>query len=297
MSMDRRRFLNAALVGAGGVLLDGTASLAQAPSPFALRPLGQTGLNVSLIGAGTGMRGWMRNSNQTRAGKESFSTLIRHAYERGVRVFDCADLYGTHPYLAEALTGVPREDYVIITKIWWQQRGLPEQDRPGPKASVERFRQELRTDYVDLVLLHCVTDPNWQQTEEWQMDELSELKSDGVIRAHGVSVHSIGALESCISSPWVDSVNARINAYGDKMDDRDPAVVAEVLKRLHDAGKGVVGMKLIGEGQYRDDPLKRDESIKYVLGLGSVDTMVVGFEKPEEIDDFADRVANALAAQ
>ena len=202
MSMDRRRFLNATLVGAGGVLLDGTASLAQAPSPFALRPLGQTGLNVSLIGAGTGMRGWMRNSNQTRAGKESFSTLIRHAYERGVRVFDCADLYGTHPYLAEALTGVPREDYVIITKIWWQQRGLPEQDRPGPKASVERFRQELRTDYVDLVLLHCVTDPNWQQTEEWQMDELSELKSDGVIRAHGVSVHSIGALESCISSPW-----------------------------------------------------------------------------------------------
>ncbi|MHC4806992.1 MAG: hypothetical protein ACYTBX_12155, partial [Planctomycetota bacterium] len=62
------------------------------------------------------------------------------------------------------------------------------------------------------------------------------------------------------------------------------------LKALHKQGKGVVGMKLIGEGSFRDSDEKRDESVRYVLGLGCVDTMVVGFEKVQEIDDFAARV-------
>ena len=66
--------------------------------------------------------------------------------------------------------------------------------------------------------------------------------------------------------------------------------VPGVLKKIHDAGKGVVGMKLVGEGRLRDDPVKRDESIKYVLGLGCVDLLNVGFEKLEEVDDFAARV-------
>jgi predicted aldo/keto reductase-like oxidoreductase len=126
------------------------------------------------------------------------------------------------------------------------------------------------------------------------MDLLADLKSKGVIKAHGVSIHSVGALKACVQTKWVDSVHSRINAYGDSMDSRDPSVVAAVLKQIHDAGKGVVGMKLIGEGRYRNDPEKRDRSIRYVLGLGCVDTMIVGFEKPEEIDDFATRVKSAL---
>jgi predicted aldo/keto reductase-like oxidoreductase len=93
----------------------------------------------------------------------------------------------------------------------------------------------------------------------------------------------------------VDSIHTRINAFGDSMDDKNPAVVAEVLKTARANGKGVVGMKLVGEGRYRNDPAKRDESIKYVMGLNAVDTMIVGFEKPEEVDDFASRVKKVLA--
>ena len=122
------------------------------------------------------------------------------------------------------------------------------------------------------------------------MDGLAKLKDKGVIRAHGVSCHSVAALEAAAAEPWVDSVHTRINPYGMRMDDK-PEKVVPVLKKLHAAGKGVVGMKIIGEGQLRNEPEKRDESARFVLGLGCVDILNIGFEKIEEIDDFAGRVS------
>ena len=154
---------------------------------------------------------------------------------------------------------------------------------------VERFLRELNTDYIDFGLLHCVVSQKWPDELGKQMDILAKLKKKGLIRAHGVSCHSLTALQTCVNEPWVDSVHARINAFGTKMDG-PPEKVAPVLKALHEAGKGVVGMKLIGEGAFRNSDEKRDESVRYVLGLGTVDTMVVGFEKIEEVDDFDARV-------
>ncbi len=282
---------------AGGVLL-GTKLACRGPAvqpeiatfdPYARVPLGKTQIKVSRVGFGTGMRGWMRESNQTRLGKEKFESLLRAAYERGIRLFDAADLYGTHPYMASALGKIARNNYVVVSKIWWQPNGLPEKQRPGTEVVVERFLKELNTDYIDVILLHCVTSANWPGQVSEQMDVLAKLKKKGIIRAHGVSCHSLEALEAAVNQPWVDSVHARINAYGENMDG-PPDEVAGVLRKLHLAGKGVVGMKLIGAGQFGNSDEKRNESIRYVLGLGCVDTMVVGFEKVEEIDDFAARV-------
>jgi len=125
------------------------------------------------------------------------------------------------------------------------------------------------------------------------MDLLEELKAKGLIKAHGVSCHAVSALESAARSDWVDVVHTRINHLGTKMDDR-PDVVVPVLKKIHEAGKGVVGMKLIGEGAFRNDPQLRDQSIEFVLRSGCVDVMIVGFEVTEEIDDFKKRVATTL---
>ena len=222
-------------------------------------------------------------------GKEKFQALIRAAYDRGVRVFDLADLYGTHPYLLPALDGVPRDQFSIFTKIWFRPGGIPDSDRPDADVVISRFLKEIGTDYLDLVLLHCVESPKWPQELRKQMDIMAKLKEKGVIRAHGVSCHTLGALEAAAEEPWVDSVHARVNPYGMVMDDK-PDKVAPVLKKLHQAGKGVVGMKIIGEGRLRSDEEKRDASTKYVLGLGCVDVLNVGFEKAEEIDDFAARV-------
>ena len=95
--------------------------------------------------------------------------------------------------------------------------------------------------------------------------------------------------ETAAGEPWVESVHARINPYGMSMDGL-PGTGVPVLKIIHAAGKGVVGMKLIGEGRLRHDDARRDASVKFVLGLGCVDILNVGFEKVSEIDDFAARV-------
>ncbi len=294
MKMKRREFLERSAVGVGGLLLG--ARLARAAEPVAKRcdpyervRLGQTGLKVSRTCMGTGMTGGQRQSNQTRMGKERFEALIRDAYERGVRVFDLADLYGTHPYVIPALNKIPRQDFTIFTKIWWRSGGLPEKERPDSDVVIERFLKELKTDYIDLVLLHCVESPTWPKDLSKQMEILATLKKKGAIRAHGVSCHSLVALEAAAEEPWVDSVHARINPYGTKMDG-PPEKVVPALQKIHRAGKGVVGMKLIGEGAFRNSDEQRNKSVQFVLGLGCVDVLNVGFEKTEEIDDFAARV-------
>ncbi len=293
--MKRREFLVRSVAGVGGLLLaGGCAETGEKKTvayydPYERVPLGKTKILVSRVGLGTGMRGGNRQSNQTRMGREKFETLIRQSYERGIRLFDAADLYGTHPYVGRVLKDMPRNDYAIVSKIWWRRGGLPEPQRPDADVVVERFLKELDSDYIDLVLLHCVVSSKWPEELAGQMDALAKVKKKGLIRAHGVSCHSLPALQACIDEPWVDSVHARINAYGTKMDGT-PEKVAGVLRQLHKAGKGIVGMKLIGEGSFRDSDEKRDESVRYVLNLGCVDAMVVGFEKIEETDDFAARV-------
>ena len=300
MEMKRREFLARSIAGMGGFLLSTRCkSIAENKpemfDPYERVPLGKTKIKVSRIGFGTGMRGGGRQSNQTRMGREKFETLLQASYERGVRLFDAADLYGTHPYLGRALKKMPRKDYAIVSKIWWRRGGIPEKERPDAEVVIERFLKELNTDYIDLILLHCVVSEKWPDELSKQMNILAKLKKKGLIRAHGVSCHSLAALQACVKEPWVDSVHARINAYGTKMDG-PPERVAPVLKKLHEAGKGVVGMKLIGEGSFRNSDEKRDESVRYVLGLGCVDAMVIGFEKTEEIDDFAARVRKVPVA-
>jgi aryl-alcohol dehydrogenase-like predicted oxidoreductase len=300
MKIKRRDFLKQSALGVGAMVAGaGLGNAAETKTsrfdPYETVPLGKTKLKMGRLCMGTGVKGGNRSSNQSRMGKEKFEALIQGAYERGVRVFDLADLYGTHPYLLPALKSIPRQDYMIISKIWWRPGSLPEKDRPDADVVVPRFLKELGTDYIDLILLHCVTSARWPEELQKQMNILANFKQRGAIRAHGVSCHSLEALETAAAEPWVDSVHARINPYGMSMD--GPAEkVAPVLKRLHAAGKGVVGMKLIGEGKLRDDDAKRDESVRYVLGLGCVDILNVGFEKVEEIDDFAARVCKVERA-
>jgi aryl-alcohol dehydrogenase-like predicted oxidoreductase len=298
MKIGRRHFIKQSALGVGSVLAGASLARAKGSIPVRFDPyeqvtLAKTGIKMSRVCMGTGVKGGVRegkrSSAQVRMGKENFQALIQGAYERGVRVFDLADMYGTHPYLIPALKSIPRKDYVIISKIWWNKGGIPESERPNADVVIERFLKEMGTDYIDLVLLHCVTSADWNKDLADYMDRLSKLKQKGVIRAHGVSCHHLNALETAAAEPWVDSVHARINPYGMSMD--GPAdKVAPVLKKIHDADKGVVGMKIIGEGKLRDDDEKRHESVRYVLGLGCVDILNVGFEKIEEVDDLASRV-------
>ncbi len=297
-NLTRRQFIATVSAGAGTVLLGSTASgmlaCSSKPStdPFQLVTLGKTGIKTTLLGMGTGFNGGNRSSAITRAGNAE--SMIRYAWDKGIRYFDCADSYGTHPFMAKALKDIPREKYTLCTKIWVTPGTIPETERPDADIVVSRFLKELNTDYIDIVQIHCMTSAGWTTEFGKQMEILENLKSKGVIRAHGVSVHSFEALEAAAASPWVDVIHVRINPFGAAMDSKDPAQVTPIIEKMHKSGKGVIGMKLIGGGNFRNDPEKIDQSLKFVLGLKTVDMIIIGFEKPEQVDNYIERVTNAL---
>lgn len=262
-------------------------------NPTAIVPLGEA-LNACRVSCGTGMRGSPgRETNQTRLGKEQFEALLNHAYDRGIRQFDMADMYGTHGYVGRALKGKPREEIQLVTKIWTHPGWIPETERPLADVLVKRFLDELQTDYIDVVQIHGMGSSKWNVKERKQMDALSKLKEEGLIRAHGVTLHSIAAMKVASEEPWVDVVHARVNPVGHQTDG-PMAEVVPLLKKIHASGKGIIGMKLIGEGTFDLD--QRGETLKFVMDLGCVDCMTVGFEKAEQIDTFLASVEGRLAA-
>jgi len=294
----RRAFVGT-LAGGAGLIIAGKRLIASPPAgesisidPFKIITLGKSGIKTTLLGMGTGFNGFNRSSAITRAGNAEL--MIEYAFDKGIRFFDCADTYGTHPYAMRALKDIPREKYTLGTKMWVTRGGIPEPERPDADVVVDRFRKELNTDYIDLIQIHCMMSGSWTDEHKKQMDILENLKAKGIIRAHGVSVHSFQALEAAASSPWVDVIHVRINPFGVSMDSNDPEQVVPVVKKMHDSGKGIIGMKLIGNGSFSNDSDKVDQSIRYVLGLGTVDMVIIGFEKPEQIDNYVSRIEKCI---
>jgi predicted aldo/keto reductase-like oxidoreductase len=298
-NLTRRQFVTTSLMAGAGTMLLGKTGLSfpnnstvRSSDPLQIITLGNSGLKSTLIGMGTGFSAYNRSSSIIRAGVAE--SMIRSAYEKGIRFFDCADSYGTHPYVSSALKGIPRDNYLISTKMWLDRGGIPEPERPDANIVLDRFRKELNTDYIDLVQIHCQTDGKWPDKHKKQMDILENLKAKKIIRAHGVSIHSMEAMGACVESPWPDVVHVRVNPYGESMDNADPQVVIPLIEKLHKSGKGIIGMKLIGNGKFRNDSDKITASLKYVLGLGTVDLLIVGFELPEQIDNYIGRVEKEL---
>jgi len=244
--------------------------------------LGSTGIKTSRLAMGTGTVGSGHHSHQTALGIKGLSDLLLNGYDRGLRFFDAADSYGSHPHVAEALKHVQRDKVTVLTKTWAR-------DPATARADLDRFRRELGTDYLDVCLMHCLTEADWTERYKGVMDVLSEAKEKGTIRAHGCSCHSIEALRAAAKSPWVEIDLARINPIGASMD-ADPATVVAVLKEMKAAGKAVVGMKILGQGDLRN---RQDEAIKYALSLGLLDAFTIGAESKAEQEDLIRRISAA----
>ena len=288
--MRRREFLVRSATAAGAVWLSSQTifkaiaeqTLPQKFSASDVVTLGHTGIKTSRLAMGTGTVGVEHHSHQTALGVKGLSDLLLNGYDHGLRFFDAADSYGSHPHVAEALKHVKRDQVTVLTKSWAR-------DASGMRADLDRFRKELGTDYLDVCLMHCVTEADWTDRYRGAMDVLSEAKQKGIIRAHGCSCHSIDALRAAAKSPWVEIDLARINPIGAAMD-ADPATVVSVLKEMKASGKAVVGMKILGQGALRN---RQDEGIKYALSLVLLDAFTIGAENKQEQEDLIRRIAAA----
>lgn len=283
--MKRRRFLQFSAAGSALLasfpyeLLAGDKKL----HPSDRVKLGDTGIEMSRMAMGTGTRGFGGASDQTRRlGIKGLPDLLLSAYDEGINFWDTADQYGSHPHVGEALKKVDRENVVILTKT-------NSTSHQGIRNDLDRFRKELGTDYLDIVLLHAITDPEWNSKMKGAMEALSEAKEEGIIRAHGISCHSIGALQAAADEPWVDVDLARYNPGGVAMD-ADVPKVTEVLRRMRKNGKALIGMKVYGQGQLTD---RMDECLQFHTGSGLFHNFTLGIESYEQLKDIQTRLPEA----
>jgi predicted aldo/keto reductase-like oxidoreductase len=287
----RRQFLgqSAAALGAAALAVNASSARERPTGPGSLVTLGKSGVKTSLLGIGTGSVGVKRSSNQVKLGQEKFTKLLGHAFDRGVTYIDTADQYGSHIFVREAIKThkIPREKLFIQTKT----RAL---NAEVAKADLERFREELGTDHIDSLLMHCMTKQSWPTDMRPVMDVLDNAKAKGWVKAVGVSCHGLPPLQAAAATDWIDIDLARINPVGVKaVMDAAPEVVSALLKQMHDKGKGILGMKILGEGRFKTVEQQR-ESLRFVLGLGCVDAFVIGFESPKQIDEICGLIEDVL---
>ena len=275
--MNRRTFLNLGLTAAGAVGLPAAPAGVEASDRIWLGPMKTP---VTRLAVGTGTNGVGGSSNQTRKlGLGGLADLLQAAWDQGVRFWDSADQYGTHPHVRQALKRVPRDSVAVLSKT----RASSEQEAC---ADLDRFRRELGTDYIDILLLHCMTEADWPERMKGVMAAIAEARERGIVRTHGVSCHSLEALEAAAAHPWAQVVLARINPAGVAMDG-PPQTVLPVLRRIKAAGKGVIGMKILGVGRLRS---RVEECLRYALSLDCVDCFTIGCESREELSDLAGRI-------
>jgi aryl-alcohol dehydrogenase-like predicted oxidoreductase len=278
--MNRRNFLRNA--AAGTIALQALANGTKKYGTDRVK-LGPRGVELSRLAMGTGTDGVGGSSNQTRKlGMAGLANLFDAAYDQGVTFWDSADQYGTHPHVKEALKRVKRERVTILSKT----HASTEKEM---RADLDRFRRELGTDYIDILLLHCMMDDDWPERKKGAMAVISEAQEQGIVRTHGTSCHTLGALKAAARNPWVEVDLARINPAQAQMD-ADPATVISVLKQMKAAGKGVIGMKILGAGALRN---RVDESLQFALSLDCVDCFTIGSESRAEMEDLLRKIPAA----
>jgi len=296
--LSRRKFIKitagaAATVTAIPGLLQ--AGAAQPPKPATdMVMLGQSGLKVSRLGMGTGSHS---GRVQRELGQEGFNNLVKHALEQGITFFDTADNYGEiHEMLGKAIKNVDREKIQIQSKLSWGKFD-------DPLREIDRCRKEVGTDYFDSLLIHCVTEGDWVEKQKKLKDMFDQAKEKQLIRACGVSIHGLEPLTAASTFHWGDIRLVRVNHKGSVMDKpagsswEQPADVDAVVQKIdmmHKAGKGIIGMKLVGDGTFTDAAV-REQAIKFVMGLACVDAVVIGFKTPAEIDEAITNMNKYLA--
>jgi predicted aldo/keto reductase-like oxidoreductase len=253
--------------------------------------LGKTGIKLSRLGFGTGSN---NGHTQTAQGRAAFTDLIHYAYDQGITHIDTAQAYATFGMIGDAIKGLPREKLFIQSKV----DGQPE----DVLAVIDQHRKAFNTDYVDSMLIHYMRRGQW--ADEWKrvMEAFDQAKEKKWIRAKGVSCHTLPALRAAVATDWTEVHLVRVNPQGSYTDaegdvwgdsGNDIAPVMREIKTMHAKGRGVIGMKICGNGTFTD-PADREKSIRYAMACREIDAVVIGFKNRREIDEAIERINRAL---
>jgi aryl-alcohol dehydrogenase-like predicted oxidoreductase len=235
-------------------------------------PLGNTGLRVSRLCLGTGSSGMGSTSVQGRQSPEGYAELLFTAYRRGLNFWDTADNYGTHPHVRRALQSVPRDQVVIATKVYSATPAALNDD-------VARCLAELDTPWIDIMLMHEVDSPEDWSRKRLCVQALHAWKREGLLKAVGVSTHSIEVLEALVVDPLVEVVFTNYNKANEHMDAAREDY-EKALRTAYAAGKGVYVHKTLNEGKLAH---RYEEMLDWNLNQPFIHSVAMGITSPEEL--------------
>ncbi len=179
------------------------------------RQFGRTGLKVSAVGFGC----WEIGGTYGRIDESQFQRAVAQAIDSGIICFDTAEAYGmgvSEEALARALGG-RRNNVVIATKFGVGYEEMPnrrDSSRERVLASIDKSLQRLRTDHVDVYLVHW-PDPNTPLDET--MRALDDVVRQGKVRFIGVSNFRLAQIEECARLRRIDVVQYAWNMFDRRM--------------------------------------------------------------------------------
>lgn len=254
------------------------------PAALPTRPLGRTGLDVSILGLG--------GHHVAVSGSEANARrLVEAALEEGINFFDTAESYGggsSEYWLGMALAGV-RKAIVLMTKTYAPAERSAESARRHLEGSLSR----LKTDYLDLWQLHSVRsveDVDRAFGPGGAMEFIQEARRQGTVRFIGVTGHVTPAANRRALEYWDRGIKFDVMQMPlNPMDYHQQSFTREVLPMLVERGIGVIAMKTSADGALLREGLATiDECQRYVWSL-PVSLAVVGMERPELVRENARR--------
>lgn len=238
-------------------------------APDELNKLGQTTLLVSPIGLGTVKFGRDTDVRYPSSFKipeyTELDKLIGFAKDLGINFLDTAPAYGSSEETLGRLLQRTRKDWIICTKIGEQYsngQSRFEFSRTANLRSIEQSLHYLKTDYLDIVLIHLGAEDADTLRHSDAVNTLIKLKEDGKVRYIGASTKTVeGGL---LALEALDLVMVTYNPQ----DTSQLAVLEEASKK----GKGVIIKKALASGHAN----KVKENLKFVLEHPSVSSAIVG---------------------
>ena len=251
--------------------------------------LGRTGISVTPVGMGTLTMGFSQKNLDIETG----SRVIVHAVEQGINFLDTAQYYDTYRYLRPALDEIRRRklDFPVICSK------TLEEGYAGTEAAVQECLEQLDIDTIDLFLLHEVrgTEDFYARKDAWRA--LCDLKSNGHIKAIGISTHHVDACAEMAEIANCDVVFTLINRDGMGIrKGSEPGTREEMeaaIRKCADAGKGIFTMKAFGGGNLIHD---YRSCLEYAAGIAGNTSVMIGMADTDQVDRAVEFFSGCLSA-
>ena len=238
--------------------------------------LGSTGIRVSPLGLGTVKFG--RNTDIKYPDTfdipddNTISNLLSLARDLGINLLDTAPAYGSSEERLGRLLRGQRAEWIISTKVGeYYEKGVSTYSFTPQDTikSVNESLQKLKTDYLDIVLIHSDGKDTYIIEQTGIIETLSRLKEKGIIRAFGLSGKTLEGNMAALSVS--DLV---MMTYNPAYDEERP-----VIDKAYETGKGVLIKKAFESGH----SINPQESIRFVFSHPGVNSIIIGTINPEHL--------------